>query len=118
MLAARRSALNSLTTGASIFEEFARAANIDSYEYSGRACPYVPFESARIVEPPLNFAPIHMLDALPGEVAEKYRDHASLINHDPIAETLASNLNHHYNSILGSRKEYIKYLNREDVRSL
>jgi len=91
----------------------------DGYCGWARGPVYVPFVAARIAEPPLGHTPVDMLSALPPEVARRYHDLGALLKDGGTsAERYTAHERGHFDSILGSRSEWIKYLRRKECQAL
>ena len=114
---ARRKSLEVASTGADAYRALTRVS-IDDYAVRLKGDRYVPFESSLVKEPPVGTAPIRMLEALPADIAVRYRNIEDLLRPGDDASTALEELNRRYCSALGERTQWVKYLNRSDAQPL
>ena len=79
---------------------------------------YVPFVGDRQAEPQPGSPSLYLLDHLPAELRSFYGYEEHMIRDDAEGSEELRSFNRRYDSILGERSEYIKYLNREGINEL
>ena len=85
---------------------------IDAYEKPA-VRTYIPFIAARQAEPPVGHTPVDLLRWLPPEICPSYATEERFIRPGAADDPTLKELNSRYDSIMGSYKEYIKYVRPE-----
>jgi len=116
--AARRASLAEAPTGADLLRALTRQSG-DGYSTWVRGPVYAPFISDLIAEPPLGHSPVPMLEFLPEQVAEKYVDVADILrDRGSHVGCYTAHERGHFDSILGERREWLRYLRRPEAQAL
>ena len=79
---------------------------------------YVPFVGSAIAEPPLGDSAIPMLQVLPEVIAAKYADIDQLVRPRATLLDELKPLNRRFCKVLGERREYVAYFQRQEVWAL
>ena len=109
---ARRMARAGRLTGADLLAEVSKRSGEDHYSRMLRNPTYVPFVGRLMAEPGPHSA-VKMLEALPPEMAEVYREVGPMLL-DPPPEGL-EDLGRRFDGVLGPRSEWVDYLGRPEV---
>jgi len=119
VLHACRVSESSSPTGAAALRELTHAAAGDAYGPWSAGVRYVPFAGERMAEPAIEHPIISLLDALPPDVADHYSSIDKILlpgGETRVPEGEAPDAA--FDSILGDRREYIRYLRRPEVQAL
>ena len=116
---ARRLSQAVAATGALAVDELTKQADADTYGPWGSGPKYVPFRAALIAEPPIEHAVIPLMEALPPLVAARYANIEDLLLPAAEAAEALKGINlYAYDTILGDRAEFAKYLWRPEAQLL
>ena len=116
---ARRAAAAAGLTGAVLLESLTKRSHADLYGSIHTGPCYLPFKADKMAEPPVHHPVIDLLEALPANVSERYGVFDYVMR--PAAEVEAADRKYRggaYDSILGDRKEYVKYFQRSEAQLL
>ena len=116
--AGRRVSRSQLPTGAALMARVLKNDCADIYSRDRAKNNYENFIADNIVEPTENAPVVKMVDALPRALLPYYFNFDKLLRSAAEVDEVKAAYKGRYEKVMGQRREWVRYLNRGDIRHL